>query len=173
MLKYFSRLQSEKEPPSRTAVYVFMIKGILGLGICYYLYLIFPDYPFDWAMVSVVLTLSFDNSKKFAVERIISNILGCMIGLGLFPVPLPRVLLLVIGVILVIQAVLLMKLEEMVRQALAAFVIVMLREENSQLWFIPLHRVITVIAGCLVALLLTLILDIFIPNNKCKNGSDQ
>jgi uncharacterized membrane protein YgaE (UPF0421/DUF939 family) len=170
MLNFLTKLQSDTSPPSPFAIYSLMAKCMSGVGICFYLASIWPNYPFEWAMISVVLSLSLDNRTKFAIERIVSNTLGCMIGLLLFPIPLPHLLLLCIGMAFIIWLTILLKITDMIRQSLAAFVIVMLREENSQLWFIPLHRVVTVMAGCIIAVLLTLFFGISLrkisPNKR-------
>lgn len=134
---------------------VFLLKSLTGVIVCYFLYVRWPEYPFEWAMISVVLSLSCDNSRRLAIDRMIANTMGCAVGLVLFPFPLQQLLLLMIGVTLVITVSLLTKLKDTVRPALAAFVIVMLREESSQVWFIPLQRVAAVMTGCVVALLLT------------------
>lgn len=152
-----------------TAVAFFFIKCLVGVLACYYLYVLWPAYPFEWAMISVVLPLSFDNSKKPAFDRIISNMVGCVVGLALFPIDLPQVLLISVGVTAVIVLSTLLKLGDMVRPALAGFVIVMLREEDSKLWFVPLQRVCTVMAGCIIALLLTFLCGLFVS----KRGDEQ
>lgn len=175
MLNFLKKLQYDTAPLRSYAVYFLMAKCTLGVGICYYLFLIWPNYPFDWAMISVALSLSLDNSTKFAVDRIISNVLGCVIGLLLFPIPVPHITLLAIGIILVIGIATLLKFSDMIRQSLAAFVIVMIREENSQQWFVPFHRVLTVMAGCIIALVLTMAVGVltskFFRNAVLNDGS--
>ena len=135
---------------------IYLIRCITGVLICYVLYIKIPAYPFIWAVVSVVIALSPDNSNKQAYDRITANLMGCAVGLALFPLALPVWVGLSIGIALTIAISYALKKDAALRSALAALVIVLLNEQKTRQWYLPLERVVCVVAGCLVALLVTL-----------------
>ncbi|HTI12870.1 MAG TPA: FUSC family protein [Puia sp.] len=137
----------------------YLIKCVAGVIICYILYKEFPRYPFYWAIVSVVIALSPDNSNRQAVDRMKANILGCAVGLCLYPVHVPNLLLLCLGIVLTICVGITLQLTTTLRSAMAALVIVLIHEEQLKQWYLPLERVLCVVAGCLVALIVTLLFN--------------
>ncbi len=140
---------------------VYLLKCLTGVGICYWLYIRFPHYPFYWALVSVVIALAPDNSNKMAYDRMIANLLGCAVGLVLFPMHLSQPAAMGVGVMLVLALGYAVKKEETLRSALAALVIILLNEQEVKQWYVPLERVVCVIAGCLAALLVSLLFNLF------------
>jgi len=145
---------------------IYAVKCVIGVIICFILYTSFPQYPFNWALVSVVLALSPDNSNSQAIGRMVANLLGCGVGLCIYPIHLPGVVLLCLGVILVIGMAFSLKLTANLRSALSAIVIVMLQEEKVKHWYVPMERVLCVITGCVVALLLTLLFNLLFKGLK-------
>jgi uncharacterized membrane protein YgaE (UPF0421/DUF939 family) len=138
---------------TRNAVYI--IKCLTGILICYGLYKCIPQYPFYWAMVSVSISLSMDNSTDQAYNFMKSNVLGCAVGITLYPLHLPVFLILSIGIVLTICIGIALNITETIRSALVSLGIVIVREEQEKHWFIALERVTCIIAGCLVGLLVT------------------
>lgn len=135
---------------------VYLIKVILGVIICYILYKSIPEYPFYWSLVSVVIATSLDRSTDQAYDRIKANILGCVVGASLYPIQLPELLIMCIGVVIIVFLAIGFKITSTLRSALAAFIIICLQIETIKHWYIALERVVCVVAGCVVALLLTL-----------------
>jgi len=146
----------------------YVLKCLLGVTICYFLYSWFPQYPFFWALVSVVLAISPDNTNRQAYDRMKANLLGCAIGLGLYFLHLPSLLTLCLGVLLTILIGTALKILTALRSALAALVIVTIREQAQGHWFLPIERVICVVIGCLVALLLSLLFNLFSPKRQVQ-----
>ena len=134
---------------------VYLLSCLTGVVICYVLYKRIPAYPFYWAIISVVLALSPENSTRLGFNRIKANVLGCAIGICLYPLHLPDLLILCSGVLIIIVIALFFKLADTLRSALAAFIIVTVRVETEKHWYVALERVMCVVAGCLVALALT------------------
>jgi len=64
---------------------VYVVKLLSGVIICYILYKTFPQYPFYWSLVSVVLAVSIDNNNTQAYDRIKAN----TIGLCRWDLPIP------------------------------------------------------------------------------------
>src|ERR1700761_8729819 len=109
--------------------FIYASKCLLGVSICFGLYAAFPQYPFNWALVSVVLALSPDNNNQQAINRMVANCVGCGVGLCIYLIHLPNLLLLCLGVLLVIITGFYFKLTASLRSALSALIIVMLQEE--------------------------------------------
>jgi uncharacterized membrane protein YgaE (UPF0421/DUF939 family) len=144
----------------------YVLKCLSGVAICYILYAAFPKYPFFWALVSVVIAISPDNSNQQAYDRMKANLLGCAVGMGLYFLHLPSLLALCLGVLLTIFFGTALKIPTALRSALAALVIVTIREKAGGQWFLPIERVICVVIGCLVALLLSLLFNLCSPKRQ-------
>ena len=138
---------------------VYVAKLIVGVIVCYILYKSFPQYPFYWSLVSVVLAISIDNNNNQAYDRIKANTLGCAVGIALYPIQLPELALICIGITLTIFLGIGFKISGTIRSALAALIIITLQVEQTKHWYIALERVVCVVAGCLVALLITVIFN--------------
>lgn len=137
--------------------WLYALKCIIGASICYWLYEAFPQYPFFWSLVSVVLVISPENDKKLAYLRIEGNVLGSAIGLLLFFLPLPTIIVLCLGVGLTIITGFLLKLHSSVRTAVAANLIVLFQEKAAHNWNVALNRVGCVLVGCVVGFIITTI----------------
>jgi len=147
----------------------YIIRCVLGVAICYLLYMEFPQYPpLSWSIVSVAIATAEDNDKKLAIDRMKANLLGGLVGLGLFFIPLAGLLLICIGVAITILLGKFFKLDTSLRSAIAALVIVFTREEYAKSWIIALERVGCVLIGCLVALSITLCFDLYEGGRKVK-----
>jgi len=138
---------------------LYTLKCITGIIVCYYLYKAYPDYPFYWAIVSVAITISADNSNKLAYDRIIANLLGCAVALCLYPIHASTLILFCAGAAITITAGTLLGLTNALRSAMAALIIVIINEEQQKNWVVALERVGCVIVGCVVALLVTLVFN--------------
>jgi len=146
----------------------YLLCCVCGVIICYVLYKGIPNYPFYWAIVSVVLALSPDNSTRQAFNRIKANVLGCAIGICFYPLHLPELLILCAGVAAIVIIGLVFKIADTLRSALAAFIIVTVQVETGKYWYIMLERVVCVVAGCAVALALTLLFNLIITKSNKK-----
>jgi uncharacterized membrane protein YgaE (UPF0421/DUF939 family) len=142
---------------------IYLIKVILGVIICYILYKSVPQYPFYWSLVSVVIATSLDRSTDQAYDRIKANVLGCVVGASLYPIQLPELLIICLGVVIIVFLAIGFKITSTLRSALAALIIILLQAETTKHWYIALERVVCVVTGCVVALLLTLFFNKFWP----------
>jgi uncharacterized membrane protein YccC len=100
-----------------------------------------------------------------------ANILGCTVGICIYPLVLPALALLCIGVMLTIVLGIGFKITNTLRSALAALVIIVIQGELTKHWYVALERVVCVVAGCLVALLLTLASNWINKRTKLKRIS--
>ena len=122
-------------------------------------------------MLTVLLVLSpeSEDSNKQAFDRMKANILGSSIGLLLFLIHTPNLFLICIGLATAILLGMVLKLDNALRPMLAALVIVMIHEKTDSSWIIAFERVGCVIAGCILALLLTMIFNYFFLVSKQKS----
>jgi uncharacterized membrane protein YgaE (UPF0421/DUF939 family) len=123
-------------------------------------------------MISAVLVIAPDgkDSDRLAIDRMKANILGSLIGLMLFLIHQPNLFLICIAVILTILIGTFFKLNNALRSALSALVIVMIHEEEkSSTWHIAIERMGCVMLGCIVGLLITLISNSLDNSKKQKN----
>ncbi len=157
----------------KTLHIAYLLKCLAGVIICYVLYKQIPQYPFYWAIVSVVLAISPDNSNKQAYSRIKANFLGCFIGMCFYPLHLPEIYIICFGIIATVLIGVAFKMMDVVRIAMAALIIVTLKVEEEKHWYIALERVVCVVAGCLVALLLTLISHYLMPKELAVQQKDN
>ena len=150
----------------RMKVIIYPIKCVLGLCIGYLLYKHFPQHQFYWSMISVLLVLAPDgnDSNKLVFDRIRATILGSSIGLILFLIYTPNLFLICIGIVATISIGMRFKLDNAIRSALVSLVIVMIQEQKDGTWKAAVERIVCVIIGCFIALLLTLIVNLFIQN---------
>jgi uncharacterized membrane protein YgaE (UPF0421/DUF939 family) len=134
--------------------WLYVLKCMLGASVCYWLYVTFPEYPFFWSLVSVVLVVSPENDKYLRIE---GNFLGSAIGLLLFFIPFPTVVILCLGISLTIIIGLILKLQASVRTAVAANIIVLFQERAEHNWHVAVARVGCVVIGCLVGFIITVL----------------
>lgn len=156
-----------------TENFLYATRCIIGVVICYVLFLYFPQLPFQWSVVSVVVAISPDNSLALAFDRMKANLLGCAIGLILFFIHLPNLLMLCIGVVLVIVTGLYFKLQGSIRSALAAIVVLMVDSHHAHDWKLAMGRLGCVIIGCLIALLVTIGFSLVFKLLKAKNSTQE
>ena len=133
------------------------VKCLVGVTIGYLLLRAFPqEYGQTlWVLISILLSITVDNNSKVAFDRMKANILGSSIGLLIFFLRNPSNLLTVcIGVALTIAVCFKLKLMEVSRTALVAFIIVVLYEEARGTWKGALDRMASVVAGCMIGLVI-------------------
>lgn len=113
----------------------------------------------SWPLISVMLVLSADgkDSLTLAITRVKANVVGAAVGaLCLFISP-ANMWLLSMALAGTLGLCYIFKLEAGIRSSLAATIIIMLHPEGHPVWETALQRIIAVLAGCLLALLITVI----------------
>jgi len=139
-----------------TKEWFYALKCTLGAAICYLLYYEFPKVPFFWSIISVVLVISIENDNRLPFLRIKANLVGAVIGILLFFIPMPIMLSICAGVFLTVVTGVFLKLGVSTRTAMAAMLIVLVQEREAHSWLVAIERVACVAAGCFVGLLITL-----------------
>lgn len=112
-----------------------------------------------WVLISVMLVLSPDGSDAvtLAVTRIKANVVGGISGFLLILLHPNMILMMCTAVFITVVICNLLHLEAATRTALAATIIVMTHEAGAHLWDTAVARVLSVLAGCLLGLLITFI----------------
>jgi uncharacterized membrane protein YgaE (UPF0421/DUF939 family) len=110
-----------------------------------------------WCLISVMLVLSPDgkDSLPLAVTRIKANFTGVGVGVLCLLISPGNMWMMSAGLTVTLALCYLMKLDTGIRSALAATIIIVLHEEGRDLKEAAMERIISVIAGCLLALAIT------------------
>ena len=137
-------------------VLLYIVEAVIGTGIGYYLYHLYPVLG-NWTLISVVLVLAPDrrDAISLAVSRIKANLVGAAVGLGLFylhPINFPMICL---GLALAIIACDVLGIQAATRTATVAILIVLLHEPGKHLWEVATERAVGVVLGCLIGVLIT------------------
>jgi uncharacterized membrane protein YgaE (UPF0421/DUF939 family) len=146
----------------------YIVRCVSGVALCYLLYRQLPQYPLIWSVISVALSTSIDHSNTLAFNYMKANFLGGLVGLALYFIPIPGILLICTGITVTILLGNLFKLETSLRAALAALVVVFLNEEHTKNWQIALQRVTCVLIGCFVALGITLCFNLYAKSKATR-----
>ena len=136
--------------------FMYIIKCLIGVAIGFYLYRKYPEIG-TWCLISIVSVLSPDrkDAMKLALVRIEGNLVGAGIGLALFFIHPMNLLMLSLGVTLTIITCSLLKLQEVIRSAAVAVIIILLHQKGQYFWDAALERAGGVLVGCLIAMLIT------------------
>jgi uncharacterized membrane protein YccC len=115
-----------------------------------------------WGAISAVIVTQpgLHPSVRASLMRVIANVIGAFIG-AVFVALLGHTLYALAGGVMITGLVChFTRLDDAVRSAYAAVVIVMLNPATGSTWFNSLERVYAVILGCLVALLMGFLCDV-------------
>lgn len=133
----------------------YIAKCLVGVALGYFLYYGFPQLAdlLYWGLLSIMLSITHDNSSKVAHDRMKGNILGSVTGLFCFFLHSPPNFLTVcIGVVLTITLCAFLKLINVSRIALVGFMIVIIYQGVHVGWQGALYRMLSVVGGCLIGL---------------------
>jgi uncharacterized membrane protein YgaE (UPF0421/DUF939 family) len=142
-------------PPKEIVLYAAkaVCAGALSFGLAWAFRI--PDFP--WYLVSVVLVLS-PNAKDalpLAITRIEANAAGAAASFFLLLLGLPDPVAVCAAIGLTVLLCHYFRVMAGSRSALAAVVIIMMREPGAHLWLAALERLLSVAAGCLSGLAVT------------------
>jgi uncharacterized membrane protein YgaE (UPF0421/DUF939 family) len=161
--KYLARVQAPRRTTKQSLALaaVFAAEVLLAGVILFYSYAFFKANGYYWAFISAILVLQpgLEQSLTSALVRIVANILGAAIGLivGTYlHVEVPQIFIAVIAVVFLCE---LFRLDLGLRSACVSVIIVMTNHTEGKLTTSSLERCIAVIAGCMLAVLLQLIIE--------------
>ena len=136
---------------------IYIGKILCGILLSYAIAQVFPIFDFGWIIISTFLVLSPDgkDAVDLALVRIKANFVGAGTGLILLAFDLPVLLSICIGSVIALIICDLLNLSVGAKATLAAVVIVSINYNQNSFWSTPLHRVSSVIVGCILALIIT------------------
>jgi uncharacterized membrane protein YgaE (UPF0421/DUF939 family) len=142
------------------AALAFSIKAAISAVVAYYAFGLFNLPGIIWAPVSAVIVIQTDLNPSFKASllRVAANLIGGFVGACTSVIIGQTTLALAIGVLLTGMACHLARLDEALRPAYAATVIVVLGAGSSA-WFGSLDRLLGVTIGCVSTLVVTFLFD--------------
>jgi len=152
---------------SQLIIYIF--RCIIGFVIGYELMIHYPKHDLFWVLLSIILVISPEgkDSRRLTIERVKSNLIGSMVGLGcVFINHEPSIYLIIIGIITTCIICYVLKVMNMARVAIVALLIVLLQPHLTSLELAPLFRAGSVVLGCVIGFSITLFSSIFIRKLK-------
>jgi uncharacterized membrane protein YgaE (UPF0421/DUF939 family) len=144
--------------PIPRPVWIYALKCVLAAAICFSLSRLLNSADFIWILISVMLVLSPDGKEALplALTRIKANAIGASASLIFLFLGLPQAVGVCAAVAVAVLLCHLFKAMAGSRSALAAVIILMLREPGAHVWDAALGRLCSVAAGCAAGLLITL-----------------
>jgi uncharacterized membrane protein YccC len=136
---------------------LYIAKCLAGCFIVFLLSSIFHYHNIAWCLISIMLVISPDSKEAIplALSRIKANLAGGAAGFLCMLVHAPEFAIVSASIVLTIVCCYFFKVMASSRSALAAVIIVLLHEPGSHIWDNTLERVLSVVAGCLLGLLVT------------------
>lgn len=146
----------------------YILKCVFGVAGTFILFIIFPQYrdSLYWVIISLILSITYNNDSKAAFDRMKGNTIGPLIGLGSYFLKevldsfLPAISIytslvaVIVGMLFVILFCSVLKIIEVVRTAIVGFFIVMIYEDDHHSWQGAIMRMIGVLIGCVLGLLI-------------------
>jgi uncharacterized membrane protein YgaE (UPF0421/DUF939 family) len=128
-----------------------------------------------WCLISVILVLSPDakDSVTLAITRIKANIIGAGVGVLFLLIYLPNMWVVSAALVVTLSLCYLFKLDAGIRSSLAATIIIMLHEEGKHLWDTALERIVAVLAGCILALIITFVFHFKVTSKVTPGGNNK
>lgn len=144
-------------------IFIYITRCIIGFSIGYFLMLTFLKYDLFWALLSILLVISPEAShtRKLSTERVKANLIGALSGLVAVFIPFDIHFKIVAGIILAAVFCNLFQLLNVSRTAIVAVIIILIEKPNEG-FMAPVERFLSVLLGCLIGLLVTVITSFFI-----------
>ncbi|RTL60430.1 MAG: hypothetical protein EKK37_06240 [Sphingobacteriales bacterium] len=138
---------------------IYAAKCATGVLVVFFISSFIHYTDIGWCLISVMLVLSADgkDSVSLAFTRIKANVVGVSIGVLFLFIASTNVWILSAALVATLGLCYIFKLDAGIRSALAATIIIMLHQEGKHVWDTALERIIAVLAGCIIALIITFI----------------
>ena len=140
---------------------LYMAKCVTGIALVYLLSWLFHYEDFGWCIISVILVLSPDSKEAvpLAMTRIKANLLAGAAAMLLLLFGAANVFTISIAIVLTIFLCTVFNVMAGSKSALAAVIIIMIHTTElgkvHQLWYTTIERILSVIAGCVIGLVVT------------------
>ncbi len=164
MIRHFKSPFREKTGITKIQFLVYIVKAFVAVTLVLPCLWFFPQYSefFYWALISILLSITHDNTSEAAISRMKGNTVGPLVGFGCYfvqlslhqylSVPKAKILAVGLGVMLTITICTYLRLITICRTALVGFFIVMIYEYNNQGPMGAFLRLTGVITGCILGL---------------------
>lgn len=128
-----------------------------------------------WCLISVMLVLSADgkDSVPLAITRIKANVAGAFVGVLSLLISPTNMWILSAALVVTLALCYLFKLDNGIRSALAATIIIMLHDKGKNVWDTSIERITAVLAGCALGLVITFIFHFRVTSKTSVTGSNQ
>ncbi len=158
--------------------FIYALEFITATLVGFVLYRLFPDYHMIWAMTSIALVLSpkSDKSRLLIYDRIKANLLGVLVGFIVLVAHRPNILMFCLGAVVLILISNFLRYLTCIRSSLVALVVVVIPEidKTGHDYRIALDRITAVIAGCIIALAVSVVFDLVMKLfGKMKTDADS
>ncbi len=155
----------------RKSLYFYISKCLTGCLIVFGVASLIDYRDFGWCIISVMLVLTPESKEALplAITRIKANLIGGSVSVLCLLIAPANVFTICLAITITILGCYYFKLMDGSRAAIAAVIIIMLHGlEYKQVyfWSATIERVISVIAGCAIGLLVTLLFHKRILNKK-------
>ena len=152
---------------------IYILKCALGTITVFAISFLIHYKNIAWSLISVLLVLSPEGKDaiSLAMNRIKANVVGAGSGLCCLLVAPSGMWMLCLGIALTLTLCYLFRLETGARSAMAAVVIIMLRQEGTHVWNTALERVAAVFAGCILGLIITFIFHLAYKPHKDEKAA--
>ena len=143
-------------------LYLYILKCLTAVSIIYIVAKYINYHDFAWCMISATLVLTPDNTEAIplAMTRIKANLIGGVASIICIFMHLPIPATIILAILITILSCNFLKLMTGSRAAIAAVIIIILHGEeydHPNFWVITFERLGSVIAGCIIALIVTVV----------------
>lgn len=147
----------------RTLFLIYLIECIIGVMIGFYCFHKNAEVG-GWVLVSTIMVLApdKDDAIKFAFNRIKANLVGATVGLLLTFIHAPNVYLIASGVVVAALCCEWLKIRSAMRSATVGTILISLAPPGKDFYDVACSRALGVIAGCTIAMLLTVVIHTLI-----------
>jgi len=155
---------------------VYAAKCVAGTLIVFIISRLINYTDIGWCLISVMLVLSPDgkDAVSLALTRIKANVLGASVGALCLLISPSNMWVMSLALVATLSLCYLFKLDAGIRSALAATIIILLHDGGKHLWDTAIERIILVLAGCVLALLITFAFHFSIkPGEKQTNNQQE
>lgn len=139
-------------------IVIYISRGIIGFSTGYILMISFPQHDLFWTLLSILLVISPEakDAKKLSIERVKANLIGALSGFVAVFIPLDMYFKISAGIILAAVLCKVFNLLNVARTAVVAIIIILIEKPDDG-FMAPIERFLSVLAGCLIGLLITVI----------------
>ena|SRR5436190_5264200 len=148
--------------PETKNILLYILKCITGCIIVFSLSYFFHYPDISWCIISVMLVLTPESKEAIplAVTRIKANLIAGVLSLLCLLLLSPNAVTIILTIVLTILACYKLNIMSGSRAAIAAVIIIMLHgmaNEERFFWTVTLERIGSVIIGCVIGLLITIL----------------